>query len=176
MSLPPELRTLSYSSIQNNPKLADVYSLPLSTPATDTILNTLPPSATDSLTLYLSTDAGTFLPKPLESYISSVTAPPPIYSTTRTTECELCLRDWIPLTYHHLIPRSVHAKAMKRNWAEEWELNKVAWLCRACHSYVHHVCTHEELAKEFDSVEKLAEREDVSAFVGWVGRVRWKSR
>ena len=52
----------------------------------------------------------------------------------------------------------------------------MAWLCRACHSFVHRVAGNEELAREWDSVEKLAEREDVRAFVGWVGRVRWKSR
>lgn len=65
---------------------------------------------------------------------------------------------------------------MKRGWHEEWELNKVAWLCRACHSFVHRAASNEELAKTLYSVELLAEREDVQAFVGWIGRVRWKKR
>jgi hypothetical protein len=41
---------------------------------------------------------------------------------------------------------------------------------------VHRVAGHEELAREWHSVEKLASREDVKAFVEWVGRVRWKSQ
>jgi 5-methylcytosine-specific restriction endonuclease McrA len=175
-ALPEDLRTLSYSAVQNDTALASKYSLPLTSSTLDAVLNSVPASAADSLTLYLSTDLVSILTRPLESYITSTTAPPPIYSTTRTTACELCLRSWIPLTYHHLIPRSVHAKALRRGWAEEWELNKVAWLCRACHSFVHRVASNEELAREWDSVEKLGEREDVRAFVGWVGRVRWKSR
>jgi hypothetical protein len=70
----------------------------------------------------------------------------------------------------------VHAKVLKRGWHEEWELNKVAWLCRACHNFVHRVATNEELARDFYSVELLREREDVARFVGWVGGVRWKTR
>lgn len=99
-----------------------------------------------------------------------------MWAQTRAAACELCERGWVPLTYHHLIPRSVHAKAAKRGWAAEWELNKVAWLCRACHSFVHSVAGNEELAREWASVERLAEREDVQRWVKWVSRVRWKSR
>jgi hypothetical protein len=41
---------------------------------------------------------------------------------------------------------------------------------------VHRVATNEELAKEWFSVERLLEREDVRAFAKWVGGVRWKAR
>jgi hypothetical protein len=34
----------------------------------------------------------------------------------------------------------------------------------------------EELAREWYTVEGLLEREDVRAFAGWVGRVRWKAK
>jgi 5-methylcytosine-specific restriction endonuclease McrA len=175
-ALPEDLRTLSYSAFQNDSKLATKYSLPLSRTTTEALLDYMPPSVLDSLSTYLTIEPSNFLTKPLESYISTTTSPPPIYSSTKTSSCELCLRSWIPLTYHHLIPRSVHAKALKRGWCEEWELNKVAWLCRSCHSMVHRVASNEELAREWDSVEKLLTREDVTAFVGWVGRVRWNSR
>jgi hypothetical protein len=112
----------------------------------------------------------------LTSYIATATSAPPPWASTRASACELCAREHIPLTYHHLIPKAVHAKVMKRGWHEEWELNKVAWLCRACHSFVHRVASNEELAKSWYSVELLGEREDVQAFVGWVGKVRWKKR
>jgi hypothetical protein len=52
----------------------------------------------------------------------------------------------------------------------------VAWLCRACHSFVHRIARNEELARSWYSVELLESREDVQAWVSWVGRVRWKAR
>ena len=92
------------------------------------------------------------------------------------TSCEICNRTWIPLTYHHLIPRGVHAKVLKRAWHTEDQLENVAWLCRACHSFVHRVAGLEELARSYFTVERLLEREDVNAFAGWVGKVRWKAK
>jgi hypothetical protein len=65
---------------------------------------------------------------------------------------------------------------VKRGWHEEWRLNSVAWLCRACHGFVHGVGSNEVLAREWWSVELLLGREDVRRWRGWVGRVRWKSR
>jgi len=52
----------------------------------------------------------------------------------------------------------------------------VAWLCRACHSFVHRAASNEELGKDYWSVERLMAREDVQNWAKWVGRVRWKSR
>lgn len=179
-SLPDELRTLSYSAVYNDLELDAKYSDPLSLDTLSSLIDTLPPSVSDSLTSYalISTpgDLSSFLLPIFTSYITSTTLPPPPWQSTRSTSCELCSRSWIPLTYHHLIPRGVHAKALKRGWAEEWELNKVAWLCRACHSFVHRVATNEDLAREWSSVERLLAREDVKEFVTWVGRVRWKAR
>ncbi|RAH63832.1 HNH endonuclease [Aspergillus aculeatinus CBS 121060] len=118
----------------------------------------------------------TFFTPILTEYLAAVTRPPPVWATTRTDSCEICGRDWIPLSYHHLIPRSVHAKVTKKGWHPEWMLNSVAWLCRACHSFVHRMASNEELAREWFTVERICEREDVRVWAGWVGRVRWKSR
>jgi len=74
------------------------------------------------------------------------------------------------------VPRQVQAKALKRGWCDEARVGSVAWLCRACHSFVHGVARNEELAREWWSVELLVGREDVRAWAGWVGRVRWKKR
>ncbi len=124
-------------------------------------------------------------PRPLprthpREYIVTTTSPSPEYTpaltATRPAGCEICEREHLPLTYHHLIPRQMHAKAVKRGWHREWELNKVAWLCRACHSYLHRVATNEELARELYSVELVLERDDVGKWARWVGRVRWKAR
>ena len=179
-TLPPELQTVTYSALQNDPKLLSDWSDLTPLTLEETLLPLLPPTVSDSLTAYALLPPSTSLPSLLSSalvaYVSSTTSPPPVWSSTRAAECEICGRDWIPLTYHHLIPRQMHDKVLRRAWHEEWELNAVAWLCRACHSFVHRVASNEELAKEWFTVERLMEREDVRAWAGWVGRVRWKAR
>lgn len=140
----------------------------------------IPVAVSESLVVYgiipESTDLPDFLRPILSDYISSVTTGPPVWATTRTAACEICDRDWIPLSYHHLIPRKVHAKVLKRGWHEEWKLNSVAWLCRACHSFVHRMASNEELAREWYTVDRILQREDVQDWAKWVGRVRWKAR
>lgn len=182
-SFPQIVRTLSYTAFQSSPALRDQYSTPLSTSSVEILVAAIPPSAADSLGSYglLQSDYGLndlrrFITPVLESYIASATAPPPIWSATRTDFCELCEREWIPTTYHHLIPRSTHAKAIKRGWHPEEKLNSVAWLCRACHSFVHHIESNEELAKNWYTMELLRGRDDVQDWVKWIGRVRWKKR
>ncbi len=96
-------------------------------------LDNTPTSFVDTLTSCgLSEDADSavvFLRKVLEDYVSEACAAPPMWSKTRTTECEICERE-VPLTYHHLIPRETHAKVLKKKWHPESMLNSVAWLCR----------------------------------------------
>lgn len=190
-SLPLPLRTINHVTLKPPSSLssastprdidADNYSLPLTLSTLESLTDSLPPSVHDTLQAYAltnppSTDTATFLSPILTSYITHATHPPPAPSATRTLACELCDRDWIPLTYHHLIPKAVHAKVLKRGWHEESKLSSVAWLCRACHSFVHRVASNEELAREWFSVERLREREDVQRWIGWVGGVRWKKR
>jgi hypothetical protein len=89
----------------------------------------------------------------------------------------------VPLTYHHLIPKSVHEKVRKRGWHADEVLGSVAWLCRACHSFVHGLASNEMLAREWYTVELIQNggqdgerRVEVEKWVKWVGGVRWKSR
>ena len=183
-SLPTDLRALSYATVQDDLSLKDKYDVPLDTALLDNIISHLPPTTADSLLTYGlisdATDLDRFLEPVLESYITTTTSPPPEYTpadtATRPDGCEICGREHLPLTYHHLIPRQMHAKAVKRGWHKEWELNKVAWLCRACHSFVHKIESNEALAREWFSVEALLEREDVQKWASWVGRIRWKAR
>ena len=150
----------------------------------ETLVTSLPHTVFDSLASYglvhEDEDVTRFLDPVLAAYINAVTAAPPEYTpeltASRPDGCEICQREHLPLTYHHLIPRQVHTKVVKRGWHRDWELNKVAWLCRACHSFVHKIASNEELAREWYSVERLVEREDVQKWADWVGRVRWKAR
>lgn len=187
-AFPPSLRSLDHMSFETAPSLAEMYADPLPASTIESITSILPVSATESLASYLLPDHGIdetpssattpLIADLLSAYISAATTAPPPPSSTRpaNNECEICNRTQLPLTYHHLIPRAVHAKVLKRKWHAKEKLDSVAWLCRACHSFVHRCASNEELAKEYFSVERLLERDDVRAFAKWVGRVRWKSR
>lgn len=150
------------------------HSSPASLPTPNfppTLLDTL-----ESYSLVGSASSGTtLLQSILDEYVAAAQAPPPVWSHTRATECEICERD-VPLTYHHLIPREVHKKVIKRGWHNEDMLGSVAWLCRPCHSMVHRIATNEELARSFHTVELLVEREDVKKWATWVGRQKWGVR
>lgn len=196
-SLPPDLRTLTYTKYKDSPRLQEVYSTPLSAQTYTSLLTSLPPPALDSLQSYALlppsspsppdlTDLRNLLLPVYTTYISTITLPPPTsWSLTRTSACELCARDWVPLTYHHLIPKSTHLKVLKRGWHAEEMLGSVAWLCRACHSFVHRLKGNEELARGFYSVELILGggvegdeevRGRVEGWVRWVGGVRWRAR
>ncbi|KAA8644761.1 hypothetical protein EYZ11_002181 [Aspergillus tanneri] len=176
-SLPRDLQTISYSLVQHTPTLSDRYT---SSVPTQTLLDTLPVSVADSLSVYGLipdvSDVPDFLARVITEYVVGVTKPPPMWATTRSSACEICERDWIPLSYHHLIPRGVHAKVLKKGWHDKWMLNSVAWLCRACHSFVHRMASNEELAREWYTVDRIMEREDAQDWAKWVSRVRWKAQ
>ena len=161
--------------------MQSLYSVPLPPQTVASILNSLSPTIADSLTTYAflpaHTTAPEFLAPVLQIYLENITTapPPPFVTRVLATECEICGRSWIPLTYHHLIPRGAHAKALKRGWHTEDQLNNVAWICRACHSFVHRIATNEELARDWYTVDRLLEREDIQNFAKWVERVRWKA-
>ena len=120
-TLPDSVRAATHETKESVPSESEVP------------LDTLSPAFVDTLVSYGiagdEEDAAKFLYKVLAEYIEQATAPPPVWSSTRAEECEICERD-VPLTYHHLIPKSVHAKVLKRRWHPESMLNSVAWLCR----------------------------------------------
>ncbi|KAJ7193086.1 hypothetical protein GGX14DRAFT_577604 [Mycena pura] len=111
----------------------------------------------------------------LREYVASATAPLPVWSQTRTSQCEICDRA-VPLTYHHLIPRSTHAKALKKKWHLPSMLNSVAWLCRPCHTVVHQVASNEALAQHFYTVDLLLERDDIQRWGKYASKQRFGIR
>ena len=187
-SLPISLHDASYESLSSDNVLKGMASDPSSIPL-DAI--PIPTSFFDTLTSYSlfgdADDCTRFLRKVLSDYLTEATAPPPVWKQTRTKECEICERSWVRLTYHHLIPRSVHAKVLKKKWHPESMLNSVAWLCRwvdcvnpdlgvakvpgrPCHSAVHHVASNEDLARSFHTVDLLLERGDIQKWKGYISR------
>jgi len=175
------LRKLSYDDIKNDIRLAEKYDTPLSSETYNPIYELLPESFSKSFDTYELLRSDVDLARVLEpvfnSYVDAVTTAPSEYQhTQRGTECEICERDQLPLTYHHLIPKQMHEKAVKRGWVKDWEVLKVAWLCRACHNFVHQIASNEVLARELNSIELLMEREDVQSWSAWIGKIRWKKK
>ena len=75
--------------------------------------------------------------------------------------CPLCEREIPPRleSRHHLIPK---LKGGKRG--------PVAILHRACHSKIHGVLTEAQLAREFDTVDKLKQHPEIATFVRWISK------
>ncbi|KAK2609121.1 hypothetical protein QQS21_002348 [Conoideocrella luteorostrata] len=181
---PDALKELDYRSWRESDQLQTQFALPLGA-ASLSVLD-LPPSIPETLVTYNLVAADPTLDTPLPattedflapiitSYIETLITPPPASWASRTDACEICGRGWIPLSYHHLIPRFVHDKVVKRGWHRKEDLQNVAWLCGACHRFVHHFKNHEELARDYYTVALLLEEEDVQKFAAWVGRLRWK--
>merc|ERR1712083_1213466 len=88
--------------------------------------------------------------------------------------CEMCDRHLL-LSFHHLIPKDTHPTYLKKRLPSGVEgeptrsfLNSYGTMvCRACHSFIHHLATNEVLAKEYNTLEKILEHPRVQRWVGW---------
>ncbi|OAA71616.1 HNH endonuclease [Cordyceps fumosorosea ARSEF 2679] len=183
-NLPDDLQEIDHRSWRDSQSLQDQFSLPLTVDSLETL--NLPLSISETLRTYslISPDPTASSPLPataegfilpaLSAYLSTLTAAPPATRETRADECEICGRSWIPLSYHHLIPRFVHDKAVRRGWHKKEDLQNVAWLCGACHRFVHKFRNHEELARDYYTVELLLAEEEVRQWANWAAKLRWK--
>ncbi|KAI1331517.1 YisB protein [Xylariaceae sp. FL0255] len=182
-ALPEELKEIDHYDFIASPTLTSRYTPPFTGADIATHFPVLDPSITDSLSAYTITNESTqgineFLAPIFTSFIEALLAPPPPPKTTRADvdACEICGRDWVRLTYHHLIPRFVHAKAVKRGWHRECDLQNVAWLCSSCHGFVHRFAVHEDLARYFYTVDLLLAEEEVQNWAKYAYKLRFKGR
>ena len=85
--------------------------------------------------------------------------------------CELCARGPMELTRHHLIPRTRHSNRRNRRDFDRQEIReRVAWLCRPCHSNLHVHLSTKELETDYNRIELLAAHPDVARFTSWIRR------
>ncbi len=88
----------------------------------------------------------------------------------------MCERD-LPITSHHLIPQQVHSKNWcKKIFTKDDMKNRRADLCRDCHPYLHKKFTHAELAREYNTVEKILANEEVARHMVWLKKQRKKAK
>ena len=83
--------------------------------------------------------------------------------------CSLCHRH-IALQFHHLVPRKVHRRTYFRKHFTREELATGVYVCRKCHSGIHKLFDEMQLAKEFNTLEKLRESAELARHVQWVAR------
>ncbi|MDA0840952.1 MAG: hypothetical protein O3B01_18360 [Planctomycetota bacterium] len=81
--------------------------------------------------------------------------------------CELCNR-LKPLTFHHLIPRTLHSNRWFKKTFTREQMQQGLNLCRACHRTVHDFLTEKELGRDYNTRERLLEHEPIGTFVKWV--------
>ena len=101
---------------------------------------------------------------------SDLHTPPPNPKPLDST-CELCARP-MPLTFHHLVPKRVQPLLLKRSIITKSDCNRGGWLCRPCHSAVHRLISHEELGRNYDTIEKLEEHEAIRKWVTYAEKQR----
>ncbi|RLQ97247.1 HNH endonuclease [Falsibacillus albus] len=72
-------------------------------------------------------------------------------------KCELCLREEVAVTEHHLTPKEMGGAFLP-----------TAMLCIPCHKQIHALFTNEELAETMNSVEKLRANPQLWKFIKWI--------
>lgn len=73
----------------------------------------------------------------------------------RVGTCELCERENLPLSKHHLRPKQKNTDGRTSLW------------CIPCSKQVHALYSNKEL-KKLDSIEKLKQEEKVQKWIDWV--------
>lgn len=76
-----------------------------------------------------------------------------------TLVCELCLRESVRFTDHHLVPRSQGGK-----------FGPKARLCPTCHRQLHAMFSEKTLANELNSVERLRADPEFAGYLKWASR------
>ena len=80
--------------------------------------------------------------------------------------CQLCERENLRLTKHHLIPKQKHNKKHKRDLGEA--LDNTVPMCRSCQSQIHAFFSNKQLAEKFNTIELLKAQPLVANWIVWI--------
>ncbi|CAG8528676.1 14936_t:CDS:2 [Acaulospora morrowiae] len=106
----------------------------------------------------------------------SVSNPSASAETSLPGTCTLCHRH-MPLTFHHLIPRMMHKRVLKKGlFTKEECTTRGIDICRPCHSAIHKMISNDQLALKYNTLEMLLEHEGVVKFVGWASKQKGYSK
>lgn len=82
--------------------------------------------------------------------------------------CALCQRQGVEITRHHLIPRTYHRDFRKKKGYSREILNQTVPLCSPCHRHIHQVFAEKELARHYNTLERLSAHPEIQRFVAWI--------
>lgn len=85
--------------------------------------------------------------------------------------CPFCRR-WLPLTFHHLIPKKLHRRRRFRKDFSRDTLAQGILICRACHSAIHHRYDEMELATRLNTPASLLADPPLRRHFDWLARQR----
>jgi len=97
-------------------------------------------------------------------------------------ECELCERDGLPLTLHHVVPKTTHdyylSGAGRKFGLTKEECFETIPICRPCHNAVHRLFNrdHRKLAENARTRETLMAVPELAKFVAWVRKKKVTER
>ncbi len=83
--------------------------------------------------------------------------------------CVLCER-LMPLTWHHLYPKEVQKKFLRRGLMTEEDRNSGIRICRQCHNAIHRFFDNGTLAEKLHSVESLMQQESMQKWVAYASK------
>jgi len=87
----------------------------------------------------------------------------------RDGSCQLCSATQ-RITIHHLIPKLVLKRLRNKGThsAERVDVAKyLVEVCRPCHNELHRLWGHGELAKEYQTVDKILEAPEIQPYLKW---------
>lgn len=109
---------------------------------------------------------------PLQSSEDGTATKAPRHKKGTLGECELCERS-MPLTEHHLIPRTEHHRLATQGVFALAEMrSRLAMLCRPCHSAVHSMITTEDLAASFNTMDALLQHEGICKWGNYASKLK----
>ena len=112
------------------------------------------------------TDGSTFLEDFWSQKFESTTTDDTMEDTIEDQHiCQICERD-VTLTRHHLYPKEVHRRCLKRGVSEK-DIWNVVHICRMCHSTIHRFYSNDELSKMFYTLELLLEDNKIQKYRHW---------
>ena len=149
----------------------DIESLPISHILTPHLLELLSPKDPISIISTIIQIYSAPEPDP-EIHRHIRNGPCEVFYLPNLTDEQLCDR-FMPLTFHHLIPRSTHRLLLKRHIFTRVEMcTRGASLCRSCHSAIHRMFDNKTLALKLNTIEQLLSQEKVQRFCEWKSKQR----
>lgn len=85
----------------------------------------------------------------------------------RYGSCELCGHEK-SLSFHHLIPRKVHRRKYFQKRYDKYFMHTYGInVCKHCHSHIHKYISEMDLAKYYNTLEKLNAHPELKKYVNW---------